>query len=73
MPVFGPLFINPPFPFEHITILYGDDGNAWYQISYMPVSAAAHDPYWLVWSLTLYAGIAAVIAATTAQKLRRKF
>ena len=73
MLVFAPPFINPPFPFEHITILSVDSDSTWYQIDYnTPISAAAHDPYWLVWSLMLYAGIATMIMATTAQKLRNK-
>lgn len=63
---------QPPFPFEHITILSVDGDSTWYQIDYTPISAAAHDPYWLVWSLMLYTGIATMIMATTAQKLRNK-
>ena len=88
MLIFAPPFINPPFPFEHVSIVFGDDGRTWYQVTYFPIDAAIHDPYWLVWSLMLeaihdpywlvwslmlYAGIAIMIVAAATQKLRGKF
>ena len=38
-----------------------------------PYRMVVDDPYWMAWSLILYAGIAIMIAATTTQKLKGKF
>lgn len=54
----SPLFWNPPFPFEHIYNVIDSEGKGTrYQISYLPLDGAANDPYWLLWSLMLYAGV----------------
>ena len=68
---FSPSFINQPFPFEHIYNVFRHEKGTRYQIDYLPIDAAVNDPYWLIWSLALYAGIAIMIAAITIPKLKR--
>jgi len=65
---FGPLFLNTPFPFEHIQIIFRDDGGITRQIGYMPIGEAINDPYWLAWSLALYGGIAIIIFAVRGKR-----
>lgn len=48
--------LNTPFPFEHVELLLRDGGKT-LQIGYMPIDEAIFNPYWLFWSLVLYAGI----------------
>ena len=49
---------NRPFPFEHLYNVVPSDGHGTQiQIGYLPLDEAANDPYWLFWSLCLYAGI----------------
>ena len=55
---FGTSFVSPPFPFEHIQLILRDDGGITRQIGYMPIDEVMFHPYWLFWSLILYAGIA---------------
>jgi len=51
--------INKPFPFEHLVDVVPSDGHGTkIQIGYLPIDEAVNDPYWLFWSLALYAGIA---------------
>ena len=55
----SPSFFNKPFPFEHIYNIFQIEGKGIrHQIGYFPLDEAAKDPYWLFWSLILYAGIA---------------
>lgn len=61
---FSPSFLNRPFPFEHLYNVVPIDGQGIHsQIGYEPILEAINDPYWLVWSLALYGGIAMVIFA----------
>ena len=56
---YSPLLWNKPFPFEYISNVTALEG-AWsihLEIYHIPLDAAANDPYWLLWSLTFYAGI----------------
>lgn len=54
----SPTFWNKPFPFEHIYNVIPSDGKGTsYQMAYLPLEIAEHDPYWVLWSLILYAGI----------------
>ena len=49
---------NKPFPFERLYNVVATEGRGTrYQIGYMPLDEAAIDPYWLFWSMALYAGI----------------
>ena len=61
---FSPSFLNKPFPFEHLYNVIPTEGRGTsIQIGYMPIDEAINDPYWLVWSLALYGGIATIIFA----------
>ena len=53
--------INLPFPFDHLQNVYPTEDGVSIQIGYLPIHDAIYDPYWLVWSLTLYAGIGIVV------------
>ena len=56
-PILFPL-LNTPFPFDHVEIiLRGDGSGKTIQTGYMPINEAISNPYWLLWSLILYAGI----------------
>ena len=60
----GITLMNTPFPFEHLYNVVPSEGKGTsIQIGYMPLDEAINDPYWLVWSLALYVGIAMVIFA----------
>lgn len=50
-------FQSRPFPFEHVYNVIPDNGGTHYEVGYLPVNEAINDPYWLFWSLVLYAGI----------------
>ncbi len=55
---YSPSFWNKPFPFERLYNVVATEGRGIrYQIGYMPLDEAAIDPYWLFWSMALYAGI----------------
>ena len=55
---------NRPFPFEHLHNVISTEGRGTHiEIGYMPIDEAINDPYWLVWSLALYGGIAMIIFA----------
>lgn len=66
----SPTFLNKPFPFEHIynVIPHDGGGGASYQMAYLPLEIAVHDPYWVLWSLILYAGIATTSFAIVRRK-----
>ena len=49
--------INLPFPFDHLQNVYPTIDGVSFQIGYLPINEAINDPYWLIWSLILYAGI----------------
>jgi len=49
--------INLPFPFEHIFNVNLRNGGMEYEIGYDLNNSIAQDPYWLVWSFSLYSGI----------------
>ena len=56
-PISFPL-LNTPFPFEHVELILRDSGSGkTLRIGYMPIDEAIVHPYWLLWSLILYAGI----------------
>lgn len=60
----SPTLWNKPFPFEHLVDVVPSDGDGTkIQIGYLPIDEAIHDPYWFVWSLALYGGIATIIFA----------
>lgn len=48
---------NPPFPFQYLAGVIDEGGGHSLNIEYLPIKAAIENPYWLFWSLTLYAGI----------------
>ena len=55
---------NRPFPFEHLYNVVPSEGKGTsIQIGYLPIDEAINDPYWLIWSLALYGGIATIIFA----------
>jgi len=61
---FSPSLLNQPFPFEHLYNVIPTEGQGTrIQIGYIPIDEAINDPYWLVWSLALYGGIATIIFA----------
>ena len=68
---FGLGLFGKPFPFEHIYNVFKHEKGTRYQVDYLPIDAAANDPYWLIWSLALYVGIAMMIA-TSIPKLKTK-
>lgn len=55
--------INRPFPFEHLKNVTPERGGIGIEIGYIPTHEAVSDPYWLVWSIILYAGIILVVFA----------
>jgi hypothetical protein len=48
---------NHPFPSQHLAEVIEERSGHSLIIRYFPIEAAIEDPYWLFWSLTLYAGI----------------
>ena len=44
LPVSFPL-LNTPFPFEHIQLIFRDDGGITRQIGYLPIDEAMFNPY----------------------------
>lgn len=53
--------VNPPFPFEHLYNVVPSDGKGTHiEIGYLPIDEAINDPYWLFWSMILYAGIVVI-------------
>lgn len=53
--------INLPFPFDHLQNVTPTENGVSTEIGYLPINEAIYDPYWLVWSLILYAGIGIVV------------
>ena len=54
--------INLPFPFEHLyNVVPSEVKGTHIEIGYLPINEAINDPYWLVWSIILYAGIGITI------------
>lgn len=54
----GVALMNRPFPFEHLHNVIPSIGKGTHiEIGYMPIDEAINDPYWLAWSMSLYAGI----------------
>jgi hypothetical protein len=68
---FGLVFMNHPFPFQHLHNVEVLDNGISTQISYLPFETAMADPYWLVWSLSLYFGII-VLSILGVKSLRQK-
>ena len=61
---YSPSLLNNPFPFDHLYNVVPTEGKGTsIQIGYMPIDEAINDPYWLFWSLALYAGITMVFFA----------
>lgn len=54
---------NRPFPFEHVHNVVRDERGTSYQVGYLPIDESINYPYWLFWSVTLYAGIGMTIFA----------
>lgn len=52
-----------PFPFEHLKNVEPHQGGIRAEVGHWPIQEAINDPYWLVWSLALYAGIGLVAFA----------
>ena len=66
------VFMNQPFPFQHLQdVEIHDGGGIGTQILYLPFEAIKTDPYWLIWSLSLYFGIA-VLSILGVRSLRQK-
>ncbi len=66
---FGITLMNTPFPFDHLYDVVQTEGKGIStQIGYMPIDEVINDPYWLVWSLALYGGIAMIIFAVWRQR-----
>jgi len=65
------VFNNQPFPFQYLQNVEIHDGGKSMQILYQPFEAAKAEPYWLVWSLSLYFGIA-VLSFLGVRSLRQK-
>jgi len=60
----GVALMNRPFPFEHLHNVLPDEGRGTHiEIGYDPINESINDPYWLIWSLALYGGIATIIFA----------
>lgn len=57
----GIALMNRPFPFEHLHNVAPERGGTSIEIGYLAVDEAMRDPYWLAWSLALYAGIGMII------------
>ena len=53
----SPPFWNTPFPFPYLQDVVHYEGGSGVSTWHMPLEAAAYDPYWLFWSMALYAGI----------------
>ena len=49
--------MNHPFPFQHLEEVEIRDSGISTSIHYLPFESAMADPYWLIWSLSLYFGI----------------
>ena len=66
----SPSFWNKPFPFEHLynVIPHPGGGGMRASIGVMPLNEAVNDPYWLFWSLILYAEIGTTSFAIVSRK-----
>lgn len=51
------VFYNQPFPFPHLEAVEIHESGKGTSISYDSIGSAIRHPYWLAWSLSLYAGI----------------
>ena len=66
------VFMNQPFPFQHLQNVEIREGvGISTQILYLPFETIKTDPYWLIWSLSLYFGIA-VLSFIGVKSLRQK-
>lgn len=66
------VFYNQPFPFAHLEkVDVHEGGGIGTQVGYMPFHEAQYDPYWLVWSFSLYSGIA-ILSVLGVKSLRKK-
>ncbi len=61
---------NHPFPFQHLAEVIEERNGHTLIIRYIPIEAAIDDPYWLIWSLSLYFGIV-VLSILGVVSLRR--
>lgn len=67
------LFRNQPFPFEHLSNVEIHEGGGFgVQIGYLPFHEAWYDPYWLIWSMSLYSGIAILLFLGTRSAIRKR-
>ena len=56
------ILLNQPFPFDYLQEVEIHDGGGFgVSIWYEPFEVIKYYPYWLVWSLSLYGGIATII------------
>lgn len=60
---FGIVLMNSPFPFQHLRSAIPKHGGTYVEIGYLAAEEAITDPYWLAWSLALYAGIGIIVFA----------
>lgn len=66
----GIALMNRPFPFEHLHNVIPQRGGTSIEIGYLAVDEAMRDPYWLAWSLALYAGIGMIAFAVWRRRTR---
>lgn len=67
----GVALMYRPFPFEHLHNVHPDKGGTHVEIGYLPIREAINDPYWLAWSLALYAGIVLITIVVCFTSLRK--
>ncbi len=65
------VFRNQPFPFEYLQEIDLTHDGIGVSIWYEPFNAIQYDPYWLIWSLSLYSGIT-ILSILGIMSLRQK-
>lgn len=63
---------NHPFPFSHLAEVIAEKGGHSTVVKYLPIEAAIEDPYWVFWSLTLYAGIILIVIPVYFSIIKKK-
>lgn len=69
---FGITIQNHPFPSQHLAEVIEERGGHSTVVRYLPIEAAIEDPYWLFWSLTLYAGIVLTVILVYFYAIKKK-
>jgi hypothetical protein len=67
----GIALMNHPFPFQHLAEVIAEHGGHSIVVRHIPIEAAIDDPYWLIWSLSLYFGIV-ILSILGIRSLRQK-